>query len=50
MSSTPRFLMNGINMKQNFIGYQLYKTTIYGVIEIGAIMSPMYFLLKNYSV
>jgi hypothetical protein len=39
--------MNGIRMQNNFLGTQLYKTSAYGIIEIGVLMSPMLLVFKR---
>ena len=49
MSSTgrlPRFLMNGINMANNFCGKPVIQTSVYGIIEVGIKAAPMYLILK----
>lgn len=49
MSSAPKFLLNGINMKQNFLGVGTMKTAVYGVIETGIKAAPIFAFIYGVS-
>ena len=45
----PKFLMGGVNYRQNFLGFGTTKTAIYGYIEQGIKIAPLILILYGIS-
>ena len=41
----PKFLLGGINLRMNFLGSRTIQTTVYGLIETGVKVAPIFVLL-----
>lgn len=45
----PKFLLGGVNFKQNFLGFGTTKTAIYGVVEAGIKILPIFAVIYGFS-
>ena len=48
-SQAPKFLINGVNFKNNFMGMRTIQTAVYGVAECGIKAVPIFALFYGVS-
>ena len=45
----PKFLLGGVNYKQNFLGFGTAKTAVYGLIETAIKVAPLFIVIYGAS-